>query len=210
MRIVVLGAGGGVGRLVVRAAVERGDEVVAAARSHGDYADTVEGRIVDVRQAHAVDDALVGADAVIWCVGVTKRSGGDVGRVGMQHVIESAVRHGVGRVVGVSGAGVTLPGDTKGAGAKFVSGLTRRLARNLVEDKEGEYEALRASALAWTHVRPPRLSNAEASGRWRLTTDAPGLKAAAVPRADVAEAMLDLAHSDEWLSQAPFIVTDKA
>lgn len=209
MRVVVFGAGGGVGQLVVQAAVERGDEVVAAARSHVDYPAGVDGRTVDVRQSQAVDDALVNVDAVIWCVGVTKRSGGDVGRVGMAHVIESASRHGARRVVGVSGAGVTLPGDSKSAGAKFVSALTRRLARNLVEDKEGEHQALNGSTLDWTQVRPPRLSNAEASGRWRLTNDAPGLKAAAVPRADLAEAMLNLAHADKWLSQAPFIVTDK-
>lgn len=46
------------------------------------------------------------------------------------------------RFLSVSGAGVTLPGDRKGAGARLVSALTRRLARELVQDKEGEYELL--------------------------------------------------------------------
>ena len=48
----------------------------------------------------------------------------------------------------VSGAGVALPGDAKGLGARLVSGLTRRLARELVLDREGE----RAVRLQWAGV----------------------------------------------------------
>lgn len=209
MRIVVLGAAGGVGRCVVRAAAARGDEVVAGARTHTNVPRGVERRTVDVRDAQAVDDLMIDAEAVLWCVGVTKRSGPDVGRVAMPHVIASATRHGVNRIVGVSGAGVTLPADVKGAGARFVSGLTHRFAPDLVDDKYGEYRALTSSNVSWTQVRPPRLSNGPATGRWSLSTEAPGIRAAAVSRADLAQAMLRLTNGDEWASQAPFIVTDK-
>lgn len=209
MKVVVLGAGGGVGRCVVRAAVARGDEVVAAARTRTSVPEGVEYRMLDVRDAEAVDEVLVGADAVVWCVGVTKKSGPDVGRVAMPEVIASAARQGVKRIVGVSGAGVTLPGDVKGRGARFVSGLTHRFARDLVDDKYGEYEALASSSMSWTQVRPPRLSDGPATGRWVLTTQAPGLNAAAVSRADLAQAMLLLTNDDQWASQAPFIVTPR-
>jgi hypothetical protein len=74
----------------------------------------------------------------------------------------------------VSGAGVTVPGDAKGAGARLVSALTLRLARDLVEDKQGEHEVLAASGLDWTQVRPPRLVDKDATGRWSLVDTAAG------------------------------------
>lgn len=206
MRIVVLGAGGGVGSRAVLAAAAAGHEVVAVART-APVAPTG-GRAVagDVRDAETVRSALVGAQAVLWCVGVTSRSGPDVGRVSMPHVVLAATELGVDRVVSVSGAGVTLPGDVKGPGARFVSALTRRFARDLVEDKQGEHDVLASSGLAWTELRPPRLSGAAGTGAWELTEQAPGLRAAAISKADVAAAMVSLAGEHEWVGRSPFIV----
>jgi uncharacterized protein YbjT (DUF2867 family) len=203
MRVLVLGAGGGVGGRVVAAAVEQGHDVVAGART----APAVPGGVaVDVRDALAVRSVMAGVDAVLWCVGVTKRSGGDVGRTGLPHVVSAMTEHGVRRIVTVSGAGVTVPGDVKGAGARFVSALTLRLARDLVEDKQGEHEVLAASGLDWTEVRPPRLVDKDPTGRWSLVDTAPGLTAKPVARADVALALLSLASSREHLGRSPFLV----
>ena len=166
----------------------------------------VQAAVVDVRDAAAISRAVDGADAVLWCVGVTKRSGADVGRTGMTHLVAAACQVGVGRLVSVSGAGVTLPGDQKGLGARLVSGLTRRLARDLVIDKEGEHAVLEASGLSWTEVRPPRLVDSPGTGRWALVDLAPGLTARPVAKADVALAMLDLAASRDWERRSPFLV----
>jgi len=206
MRVVVLGASGGVGSRAVNAAVERGWDVVAGARSRPSLPAEVEAVAVDVRDPAAVHGVLRGADAVLWCVGVTKRSGPDVGRTGLAHVVAAVQEHGVGRLVSVSGAGVTLPGDVKGVGARLVSGLTRRLARDLVEDKEGEHAILEASGLSWTAVRPPRLVDREGTGRWALVEHAPGLTAKPATKADVALAMVELAGSQTWVRRSPFLV----
>ncbi len=205
MRIVVLGAGGGVGTRAVIAAAAAGHEVVAVARTAPSVPAGVRAVAGDVRDAQAVEAALADADAVLWCVGVTKRSGPDVGRVGMPIVVRTAEANGVGRLVSVSGAGVTLPGDVKGPGARFVSALTRRFARDLVEDKQGEHDVLEASALAWTEVRAPRLTDAPGTGSWELSDRAPGLRAAPVSKADVGAAMVQLAGSEEWVRRSPFL-----
>lgn len=219
MKIVIFGANGGVGRHAVQVALEQGHDVVAAARSHDAppgrereapaAGGSFESRVLDVRDRAAVVDAMRDVEAALWCVGVTKRSGGDVGRVAMPHLVEGAHRHGVDRLVSVSGAGVTLPGDRKGRGARLVSALTRRLAHDLVVDKEGEHVVLEASDLAWTEVRPPRLSHGDGTGRWRLDRTAPGLTAAAVAKRDVASAMVDLAQSREWIGASPFLHATK-
>ena len=204
MRVLVLGAAGGVGGRAVAAAVRQGHEVVAAART----APPVAGArplAVDVRDEAALRSAVEGVDAVLWCVGVTPRSGGDVGRTAMPLLVAACERAGVRRLVSVSGAGVTLPGDDKGVGARLVSALVRRAAPALVRDKEGEHAALAASGLDWTQVRPPRLVDREPTGRWELGEQAPGLTAGAVAKADVALAMLALAGTAEWVRRAPFL-----
>ncbi|MGY1607962.1 NAD(P)-dependent oxidoreductase [Geodermatophilus sp. SYSU D00700] len=205
MHVVVFGAAGGVGRHAVRLAAERGHTVVAVARRPVGHAG-VEERTGDVRDAVLVAKAVEDADAVLWCVGVTKGSGGDVGRAALPGLVTAMGEAGSRRFVGVSGAGCDLPGDRKGAGARFVSGLTHRLARDVVEDKEGEYRLLAASDLEWTQVRPPRLADRPGTGRYRLTTEAPGLRAAPLAKADAALAMVELAEGREWLSAAPFVV----
>lgn len=53
MRIVVFGAGGGVGRRAVAAAAEQGHDIVAAARSSVDVPAAVQEAAVDVRDADA-------------------------------------------------------------------------------------------------------------------------------------------------------------
>ncbi|SHF88603.1 NAD(P)-dependent oxidoreductase [Geodermatophilus nigrescens] len=208
MRIVVFGAAGGVGRHAVRLAAGRGHEVVAVARRAGD-SPGVEERTGDVRDAALVAGAVKGADAVLWCVGVTRSSGGDVGRSVLPGLVEAMRAAGVRRFVGVSGAGADLPGDRKGRGARLVSGLTHRLARDLVEDKEGEYRVLAASELDWTQVRPPRLADRPGTGSYRLTDEAPGLRAAPVAKADVALALVELAEGRDWLGAAPFVVAGR-
>lgn len=208
MKILVVGAAGGVGRRAVTRAVQAGHAVRAGARSQLAVPPPAQAVVVDVRDAEAVRRAVEGVDAVLWCVGVTRRSGGDVGRVGLPHLVAAAGAAGVERVVTVSGAGVTLPGDRKGRGARLASALTRRLAAELVADKQGEHAVLAASKLRWTEVRPPRLVDAEPTGHWRLVEEAPGLTAAPVSKGDVAAAMLHLVSSDAWTRRSPFLVRD--
>ena len=204
MRIVVLGAAGGVGRQAVAAAVQQGHEVVAAARTAPDVAGA-RSLALDVRDGAGLRGAVAGVDVVLWCVGVTRRSGGDVGRTAMPLLVAACEQAGVRRLVSVSGAGVTLPDDAKGPGARLVSALTRRLARDLVMDKEGEHAALAASGLDWTEVRPPRLVDRDPTGRWQLGEQATGLTARPVAKADVALAMLELAGTTQWVHRAPFL-----
>ncbi|MGX5653390.1 NAD(P)-dependent oxidoreductase [Geodermatophilus nigrescens] len=207
MHVTVFGASGGVGHHVVRRARERGHEVTAVARQvpDGGGAGWLAG---DVRDPGLARAAVADADAVLWCVGVTRRSGGDVGRAALPGVLAAMAAAGVARFVGVSGAGADLPGDDKGRGARLVSALTHRLAGAVVADKEAEHRLLAASPLQWTQVRPPRLTDRPCGGSYRLSDRAPGLRVRPVPRDAVARAMLDLAEGRHWVQAAPFLVVD--
>jgi hypothetical protein len=109
-------------------------------------------------------------------------------------------------VVAVAGAGIDVPGDRKGLGAKAVSALTKAMAGRVFADKQEEHAVYAGSSLAWTVVRPPRLVDGDATGEARLTTDAPGPTATSLPRADLAATMLAPAADGGWERQAPFVV----
>lgn len=206
MEILVLGAGGGVGRHAVALAAAAGHLVRAGARTPVRVVPAARPVAVDVRDAVAVRRAVAGVDAVLWCVGVTRRSGADVGRVGMALLVAAARDAGVERVVSVSGAGTRLAGDRRGPSAHVAAALVRALAGPVVVDKREEHRVLAASGLRWSEVRPPRLVEGELTGRWHLGDEAPGLRAAPVAKADVAAAMLHLATHDEWVRRSPFLV----
>lgn len=206
MRLVVFGANGGVGRRAVVVAAERGHQVVAAARTPPVVPPGVVPALVDVRDAVAVRLAVEGADAVLWCVGVTRRSGPDVGRQGLAHMVAAGEEMSVRRLVTVSGAGTTVVGDQKGVGARLASAVSRRLAAAVVADKQAEHLVLSSSGLDWTEVRPPRLSDVDGPERWVLVEQGPGLTARPVAKVDVARAMVSLVENRDWVRRSPFLV----
>lgn len=216
MKLAVFGALGGVGLEVVRQAESLGHEVLALARRRPDVVVETAARFqalwlpVDVTDSDAVRRALDRPlDAIAWCVGVTKRSGPGVGASSLPVVVEAAEEQGLSRLVAVSGAAVTVPGESKPVKARAASTLARRLAPAVVTDKQAELDTLLESSLAWTVVRPPRLSDGVPAA-WRLDSVPPGLGAKPIPRASLAEAVVDLAEpygieTAKWTRQAPFI-----
>jgi uncharacterized protein YbjT (DUF2867 family) len=207
MRLVVLGAGGRTGRRVVEGAAAAGHEVVAVARGAPDLPAGVRllrGDVAGPAGRDVVAEAVAGAGAVVSCLGVTRRGGGRPSAEAARRLTE--VLEAGARVVSVAGAGIDVPGDRKGRGARIVSALTRRLAGEVFADKQEEYAVLAASSLAHTVVRPPRLVEGPARGDAVLTTEAPGLTARPLPRADLAAVLLRLAVEGGWEGRAPFVV----
>lgn len=72
MKVIIFGATGGIGKWAVKHALERGHEVTVYVRNSKkvtpqDHLTIIEGQISD---RSAMDAALAGQDAVIWCVGI--------------------------------------------------------------------------------------------------------------------------------------------
>ena len=70
MRVIVVGAGGGLGRHAVHAALAAGHDVVAFVRdvARARLPASVETRAGDARDAAALADACAGCGAALWCV----------------------------------------------------------------------------------------------------------------------------------------------
>ncbi|WNM27295.1 SDR family oxidoreductase [Demequina capsici] len=182
-RVAIVGGAGKIGRLLVDRLVEQGTAAVPLARRDVQLeALAVAGgdpRRLDIEHA-GVDDfvaAFEGCDAVVFTAG-----GGADGNAGRKQTVDlggslksiaAAELSGIRRFVQVSAIGVDAPADAS-RGEAWVA---------YVEAKREADSALRASGLAWTILRPGRLTDDAPTGLVELGPDVgPG----AIPRDDVA------------------------
>ena len=209
MRILVFGATGATGRLVVSQALACGHAVTAFVRSRSKL-ERVEGdlRVVegDITDRAAVSAALRGQDAVVSTLGAAKpwRPSPDIVQ-GVGVIIAAMTAAGVDRVVYMSALGV---GESRGAVRGSVLGLMVPLMlKAAFADHAIDEQALRDSGLAWTIVRPTLLTNGAATGRWRSGPDVRDpFPMGRIPRADVAAFILGALDRGEDVRKAVNLV----
>ena len=206
MRIALFGASGGIGRQVAEQALAAGHELRALSRDGGrlaahDLLSVVAGDIVD---ADAVARTVEGTDGVIWAVGPTRNSAQQVEMFerGARNLVAAMERHGVRRLVALSGAGITVAGERKPVSGRLVSGFVRLAVRHVVEAKRREYEVFSRSGLDWTLVRPPRVVEGPPTGR-RVVGER--LVGRSVTQGDLAELMLSELVDARWIGAAPYV-----
>jgi putative NADH-flavin reductase len=208
MKIAVIGATGRTGRLLVGELLGRGHDVVALVRDPakaGDLGAQVHVVAGDSRSRADLDRLLAGADAVVSALGPTAKEA-SLHQETAAALIDAMHAAGVVRFVGVSGAGIDVPGDQKSFSARLISTLIQRLGGSVVKDKPAEYAMYAASDLAWTLVRPPRLVEGPATGR--LEHDARrSTRSTRISRADLAVFLADVVEGDLYAREAPFVAS---
>ncbi len=176
MRVLVIGAHGGVGRKLVPLLAEAGHQVRAMVRD-GEQARTLRELGADPVVGDLegeFEDVVPGCDAVVFTAGSGGGTGADktvaVDGVGALRVIEAARKHGVPRFVMVSARGADDPDRSEAIRHYLVA--------------KGIADAwLRRSGLDHTILRPGRLTDDEGSGRVEVGDELDGEE---VARADVA------------------------
>ena len=205
MKVLVLGATGGTGRLIVRDALAKGHVVKALVRSKAGVdlpgADLIEG---DARDAGVLQRALEGSDAVISALGTGMGFSEVTLLTVATRALVTAMRHtGVRRLVCISALGV---GDSKGHGGFVFDRLFQPLLLSQAyKDKERQEATIRASSLDWVVVRPTQLTDHPARGSVRALTELTGFHGGKVSRADVAKFVVEQLTTDTWLRQTPVV-----
>ena len=152
----------------------------------------------------AVAEVVAGADAVLSALGPrgprSTRTPALLAR-SAANLVAGMDRAGVRRLVNVSAAGAFITGDPD-TGALIKAIIPRVFAAAFADVREME-AAIRASNLSWTLVRPTRLVNQPATGRYRVRADYPPPGGRKVSRADVAHFMALALMQDAWLHAAP-------
>ena len=192
MNLLVLGATGRTGRLVVEQALVAGHTVTALVRSPekltivNSNLRVVAGEATDKA---AVSRALQGADAAISTLG----GKGSVIADSTQAIVAAAHEAGVSRVVVLSSWLVER--DRMDAVTRLLTGIAMG---SLIKDKSVGEEVLRRSELDWTIVYASLLTDGPADGS--VTVIPEGAKrrmSEKISRADVAAWMIEAATSDQ-------------
>lgn len=195
MKITVVGATGGTGRQLVEAALRAGHHVTAVVRDpvrlpiRHERLDVV---VADVLDPESIRPAVAGRAAVLSTLGPRRGEKAPICSAGMRSVAAAMRLAGTSRLVAVSANPVATPGP----GTPPLDRLARRVLwmffRTVYRDLDVMERELRESACDWTVVRPPRLTDGPATGRYRSAVGGNPPHARTISRADVADAMLRL------------------
>lgn len=207
MKLAVFGASGRTGRPLVEQALAGGHEVRALVRDPSKLA-IDHGRLAvirgDVLDAARVEEVVAGMDAVLSALGHTKTSTGDVQTRGTKNIVAAMEKHGVRRIVSLTGAGVRDPQDEPKFVDRAITFLLKRLQPDVLEDGVRHAEVIKGSGLEWVIVRGPRLTEGPRKGEYRvgMVGKNSGTK---ISRADLAEFMLRQATDDAHLRRMPMV-----
>jgi putative NADH-flavin reductase len=155
----------------------------------------------DARQGNAVADAVYGADVVISALG----SGHETVTLFGRHAMAAMERVGVKRIVSLVGASVVVPGDLSSMSMRMLRLITRMFGGSMLKDGEVHARELAASRLEYTLVRPPRLTDAAASGRIQHDLTLRLGPTSSISRADLAAFLLEVAVERRYIRAAPMV-----
>ena len=201
MKLIVLGATGATGRLLVEQAVERGHEVVAYVRRPEALSERTGLRVVggQLTDAPALRSALTGADAVLCAIGprrVKDLFGTDLLQRTLPALADAMSAAGVRRLVLLSAFGVGATRATASLPAKVIF---TTVARSIQRDKQVAESRLARADLDVTTVFAVALTDAAPSDTVVVRDVATVSHVSGFPRvsrADVARAMVDAVEDD--------------
>ncbi|HZA17485.1 MAG TPA: SDR family oxidoreductase [Pseudonocardiaceae bacterium] len=205
--IAVFGATGKTGRLVVERALAAGHEVRALVRDPAKLTATGERLTVvkgDVLDAAAVGETVRDAEVVLSLFGHVPGSPKTLQTDGTQLIVDAMHRHGVKRIISLSGGGLRDAQDRPKLSDHIIRFLLKTMAGHVLADAEHHLEVLQASGLDWTVVRAPRLLDTPATGSYRVGSV--GVEASTkISRADFADFILTQVDDRSYIRQLPFV-----
>jgi len=204
MKLTVFGATGGIGREVVRQALDAGHEVTAVVRDPARLSVTGDRLAVfrdDLTDPEAVRPAVAGRDVVLSGLGARSRKEAGVAARLTRTVLGALEAEGVRRLLVVSAAPVGPPPEEDGLFDRTTRGIVSALLKDVYADLRAMEAELAGSTTDWTAVRPPRLQNKPVTGAYRTVVGGFPTKGRFIGRADVAHAMLAMAGDPGTVKQ---------
>ncbi len=210
MKLAIFGATGRTGRPLLEQALSQGHEVAVLVRDPSKLSTRSERlRVVqgDLLDSQKVEEVVAGTEAVLSVIGRTKGSPPDLMTNATKNILDAMRKHGVRRLISLTGAGVPDPNDQP----KLVDNLFRAVfklpiggMKETMHDALGHVELIKASDLDWVIVRGPRLVEEPRTGQYRVgyVGKDSGIK---LGRADLAEFMLNQLTEDKYLHKLPVV-----
>jgi len=170
MRILVLGATGRVGSVILNHALRDEHEVSALVRQPDKV--SLSNRMLTIIQGNAMNRADLSlairkVDVIISALGT---DGTTTLSESMKIMIDEMNNQGINRIITVGTAGI-LQSRTEPELYRYQSSESRRRSAIAAEEHRRVYERLRGSNLNWTIVCPTYLPDGDATGSYRVERD---------------------------------------
>lgn len=207
--VALFGATGKTGRLVLDRLLAAGYDVRALVRDPKKIGEVPAGRLTivpgSVLERDAVDATVAGSDVVLSLFGHVKDSPATLQTDGTRLIVDAMKRHGVARIVSLSGGGLRAAAvDRPKAADHVIRFLLKTLAGAVLADAEGHLGVLQDSGLDWTVVRAPRLVDKPGVGRYRVGWV--GVNASTkINREDFADFVVTQVDDRTFVHQLPFV-----
>lgn len=208
MKIAVIGSTGRTGTQVVGQGLARGHRVIALAREPD--AVTVRHHELVTASADVLDrerlvETLTGAEAVVSALGVgSSRAPTVVYSQGIANVLSAMAANAITRLAVISAAPVGPRAGQPFLERRVAMPVLERLFGATYEDMRRMEALLRGSDVDWVALRPPRLVNRSATGRYRLDPE-PLPRARSITFPDLAAALLDSLDRQDLYRRAAFV-----
>jgi putative NADH-flavin reductase len=217
--VVVLGAAGRTGRLIVEEALRAGHRVTAAVRAPEKFAVTGPDprteqapnqrtatdpglRVVraDIRDPGSLREAIRASDAVVSAVGPAGRKSGNLYSDGARAIVTAMRETGVGRLLAITSVGVRHDDPHF---SWWYRSLIRPLGADLYADMGRLEEIVRATDLDWTFVRPAYLQDRAPTDVYRAVDNSTPANGWRITRGDVARFIVAELDLHRWSRRAP-------
>jgi putative NADH-flavin reductase len=209
MKISVVGATGRTGRQVVEQALARGHHVTALARRPDEIAlrharlSTV---AADVSKLESLCDALTGSAAVISALGIgSSREPTAVYSEGVANVLRGMSAHQIDKLAVISAAPAGPRAEQPFLERRLAMPILDRIFGATYEDMRRMEATLSQSNVSWVSLRPPRLVDKKAKGRYRIDPVKPLRRARSLTYSDLATALLDSLHRPDLHRRAVYV-----
>ncbi|MGO4618311.1 NAD(P)-dependent oxidoreductase [Nocardia sp. 2YAB30] len=199
MRLTIFGATGKTGAHLVRQALTAGHEVTAVVRGAHTMRDHSALRVIkaDVMNPADLIRSLRDADAVLDVIGSRESGPTSVCTDAALSITKAMETAGAKRLVLISNsAGAAGQGDDWFTRFVVKPLILHPLLRHSLADMAAAEQAVRDSALDWTIVRAPQLTDNPAKGSYRTAVERNVLFGIRITRDDLATCLLDLAADE--------------
>ncbi len=214
MKIIVFGATGGTGKLIVSQALAKGHSVTAYVRNPEGLTPDPHLRVVqgDLFDLAAVVDAVRGHRAVLSALGARSRQKADILANAIPVILEAMRQEYITRLIVLGASGVQRDhGKYQNALTNMAIWVAKKtLLKHPFVDQAAQERLLAASDVDYTIVRAPRLIDGPFTGTYRTLPDALPPGALSISRADVADFMLQQLTDPRFHRQGPYIGSGKA
>ncbi len=215
MHILILGATGRTGRLLVKEALKRGHQVSvvvghkSSLKSNAELVDVHEGTPLNT---YTLANAMRGCEAILSTLNISRisdfpwsklRTSKDFLSSSMQNVLTTAKEQNINRIIVTTAWGVA---ETR----KDIPFWFRWLVDNsnikyAYRDHERQEELLQKSGTKWTIVRPVGLTDSDRERKVKVTLFNSRKPSLTISRQNVANFMMDVLEKDLYIRECPVI-----